>query len=36
MNGQATFFLLIFIRFRFASAEMSSAKALELTSPSLF
>ena len=35
VNGQATFFLLKFIRFRFASAEMSSAPVLDLTSPSL-
>ena len=35
MNGQATFFLLKFIRFRFASAEMSTAPVLKLTSPSL-
>ena len=35
VNGQATFFLLKFIRFGFASAEMSSAPVLDLTSPSL-
>ena len=35
VNGQATFFLLKFIRFRFASAETSSAPVLELTFPSL-
>ena len=36
VNGQATLFLLKFIRFRFAGAEMSSAPVvIELTSPSL-
>ena len=35
VNGQAAFFLLKFIRCRFASADMSSAPVLDVTSPRL-